>query len=123
VLPVGLEGRSDWEVQVFFTVWGLAFVHAGLRAWLSNGRRAWREQLTLAALLYCALPLLDLVTAGHYLSASLQAGHWVQLGFDLTALLVGGGLAWGACRFRGARANAIASKLPPTGSIAMQDVR
>lgn len=53
LLPVDLAGRAAMEVNAFFAVWGLSFLHASLRPWL----RAWREQLLVLALLALALPL------------------------------------------------------------------
>jgi uncharacterized iron-regulated membrane protein len=116
LLPVSLAGRSDWEVNAFFCVWGLALLHAFARVFFREGRSAWREQLTLAAALYCLLPVLDMATAGRYLWASLEQGYWTLAALDLTALATGVFLAWGAFRFRGDGQAVIASKLTPTGS-------
>lgn len=96
ILPVGLAGRADWEVNVFFIVWGLSVLHAVLR----SGQSAWREQLGLGALLFIGLPVLDLLTDGHYLIAALQQGSWVLPAFDLTALGTGLFLGWAALKFR-----------------------
>ncbi|MFJ3482462.1 PepSY-associated TM helix domain-containing protein [Pseudomonas sp. NPDC090202] len=114
LLPVSLAGRDDWEVQTFFWVWAVALLHAAVRVFAGKGRSAWREQLALAAVLYCALPLLDIVMAGDTLWASLQQGHWTLIGVDLTALFSGVFLAWGALKFRGDRAGAFAGKPAPT---------
>ena len=116
LLPVSCAARSDWEVQVFFYVWGATLLHAIARVFFRDGRCAWREQLTVGAVLYCALPILDVATAGHYLQASLHGGHLTLVGVDLTALATGIFLAWGAFRFRGDGKVVIASKLTPTGS-------
>ncbi|MDR0277216.1 MAG: PepSY domain-containing protein [Paucimonas sp.] len=92
LLPVALEGRADWEVNVFFGVWLTALLHALLR----KGRRAWGEQLALAALLWAGLPLLNGITTGQGLNRSLMTGDWAMAGFDLTALGCGLFLAWTA---------------------------
>ena len=94
LLPVTLEGRADGEVNAFFIVWGLALVHAALRP----GRRAWGEQLTLGALAFAGLPLLNGLTTGQGLNHSLAVGDWAMAGFDLTALVTGLLLAWTARR-------------------------
>jgi hypothetical protein len=99
LLPVGLVERSDWEINVFFSVWGLTVLHALLR----NGRQGWSEQLALGALLFAGLPVLDIFTGGGYLLASLQQQDWVLIGFDLTALVIGLFMAWGATKFRPVR--------------------
>ena len=74
-----------------------------------DGRSAWREQLCLAAFLYCTLPVLDMATAGSYLWASLKQGYMTLAALDLTALATGIFLAWGAMRFRGEKNVVIAS--------------
>jgi uncharacterized iron-regulated membrane protein len=119
LLPVSFTGRSDWEVKTFFCVWGVALLHAFARVFLRDGRSAWREQLTLAALLYCALPILDMATAGGYLLASLKQGNLTLVALDMTALATGIFLAWGAFRFRGDGKIVLASKLTP----AVQEAR
>lgn len=96
LLPLGLAERSDWEINLFFSVWGLSLLHALLR----KGRQAWREQLMLGAVLFAGLPLLDILTNGRYLLTSLQNHDWVLIGFDLTALFTGLFMAWGAKKFR-----------------------
>ncbi|MGC7840044.1 PepSY-associated TM helix domain-containing protein [Pseudomonas wayambapalatensis] len=92
LLPVGLQGRADWEVNAFFLVWALSLLHAMLRP----GRRAWGEQLALGALVFAALPLLNAVTTGQGLDHSLIVGDWAMAGFDLTALATGLFLGWAA---------------------------
>lgn len=92
LLPVGLEGRAGWEVNSFFLLWALSLMHAMLRP----GRRAWAEQLGLAALLWAGLPLLNQLTTGQGLIHSIAADDWAMAGFDLTALGCGLFFAWGA---------------------------
>ncbi|WP_110946922.1 PepSY-associated TM helix domain-containing protein [Pseudomonas bohemica] len=116
LLPVSFAGRSDWEVRTFFCMWGLALLHAFVRVFFREGRSAWREQLTLAASLYCALPVLDLLTAGDYLFASLKQGQMTLAALDVTALITGIFLAWGAMRFGEGGKVAFVSKLTPTDS-------
>lgn len=115
LLPVSFAGRSEWEVRAFFWMWGLALLHAFARTFFRDGRSAWREQLTLAALLYCGLPILDMLTAGNYLRASLEQGHLTLIALDLTALITGLFLAWGAMRFRAGTRTDLVSRSAPTG--------
>jgi uncharacterized iron-regulated membrane protein len=96
LLPVGFTERAAWEVNVFFLAWVMSLLHALLR----RGRTAWREQLTLAALLFAGLPLLDMLTTGRYLLDSLSQNDWVLISFDLTALATGLFLGWAASKFR-----------------------
>jgi len=94
LLPVGLEGRADWEINSFFLLWALSLLHAVLRP----GRRAWAEQLGLGALAFALLPLLNALTTGQGLDHSLAVGDWAMAGFDLTALGTGVFLAWAAAK-------------------------
>lgn len=107
LLPVGLEGRAGWEVNSFFLLWLLALVHASVRP----GRRAWAEQLWLAALLWAGLPLLNQLTTDQGLMQSIPAGDWAMAGFDLTALGCGLFLAWGARKMQ--RPPVVATKRAP----------
>ncbi len=104
LLPVDFAERADWEVNSFFIAWGLSLVHAALRP----GRAAWVEQLTLAALLFGAVPLLNSLTTANGLIISLIRGDWAMLGFDLTCLGSGLFLAWAAWKMQ--RATALAPK-------------
>ena len=96
LLPVGLEGRSGWEIRTFFLSWLAATVHAALR----SGRSAWIEQLSFAAALFCGIPLLNALTTHHGLLVSVMSGDWRMAGFDLTCLGSGLFLAWSALKVR-----------------------
>jgi len=92
LLPVSLAERSDWEVQTFFIAWGLSLLHAIVR----RGRQGWVEQLSVGALLFATVPLLNAITTDHALGVSLARGDWAMAGFDLTCLGSGVFLAWAA---------------------------
>nr|WP_314562427.1 PepSY-associated TM helix domain-containing protein [uncultured Pseudomonas sp.] len=96
VLPVSFAERSDWEVQTFFIAWGLSLVHAMLR----RGRQGWIEQLSVGALLFIAIPLLNALTTSHHLGVSLATGDWAMAGFDMTCLASGVFLAWAAWKMQ-----------------------
>lgn len=96
LLPVGFAERSDWEVQAFFIAWGLSPLHGILR----RGRQGWVEQLSFAALLFAAIPLLNALTTSQHLGASLATGDWAMAGFDLTCLASGVFLAWAAWKMQ-----------------------
>lgn len=82
LLPVEIAQRTDLEIRCFFMAWGLCLLHALLRP----HRRAWLEQLWLAALAFAALPLLNAATGGTPLPAAMLHGQWSVAGFDLVAL-------------------------------------
>jgi uncharacterized iron-regulated membrane protein len=96
LLPVALAERADWEVGSFFIAWGLSVLHALVR----RGRAAWVEQLALAAVLFCAVPLLNGLTTPYNVGVSLRQGDWAMAGFDLTCLGSGLFLAWAAWKMR-----------------------
>lgn len=88
LLPLALPGRALLEMQIFFVAWALAFGHAGWRA-----DRAWREQAWAIAVLAALAALLNGVTTGDHLPATLAAGRWEVAGVDgvlvLTTFLAG----------------------------------
>jgi len=96
LLPVALAGRAGWEVNAFFIAWALMLVHAVWR----RGRRAWVEQLGLAALLFAGLPLLDALTTDGNPWRYLLRGDWLMLGFDLAFVGCAGLFAWAAWKVR-----------------------
>ncbi|MDD0973047.1 PepSY-associated TM helix domain-containing protein [Pseudomonas fontis] len=92
LIPAFQEGRADAEINTFFLIWGLSLLHALLRP----GRKAWGEQLAVAAVFYLALPLINAWTTGQGLNHSIRVGDWSMAGFDLTALGCGLFLYWAA---------------------------
>ncbi|MGY3023852.1 putative iron-regulated membrane protein [Pseudomonas lurida] len=96
VLPVSFAERSDGEVQTFFIAWGLSLLHAILR----RGRQGWVEQLSVGALLFVTIPLLNALTTSSHLGVSLATGDWAMAGFDLTCLASGVFLAWAAWKMQ-----------------------
>ncbi|MBL6082497.1 PepSY domain-containing protein [Belnapia sp. T18] len=86
LLPVGLEERAAWEMGLLLPVWLATLLHAMRRP----PARAWAEQISVAAVLSCMLPIIDLLTGG---SPLVSAG----LGVSATAFACGlasGLLAW-----------------------------
>ncbi|VVN26439.1 PepSY-associated TM helix domain-containing protein [Pseudomonas fluorescens] len=106
LLPVGMAGRGDWEVNSFFIVWGLSVLHAMVR----RGRAAWVEQLALAALLLGAVPLLNALTTPFHLGVTLEQGDWAMAGFDLTCLGSGVFFVWAAWKMQRAGHAAIVTR-------------
>lgn len=82
LLPAALAERPLWEVRIFFISWAALALHALLR----TPRRAWIEQLSLAATLLATLPLINALTSDRGLIESLSRGDRVFAGFDLTLL-------------------------------------
>ena len=84
LLPVSMAERADAELNVFFGLWVLSFVHAVLRARM----QAWREQLGLAAVMCLSLPLLSLFTVNQ--PWAVHSNMWLEL----TSMALGGLLLW-----------------------------
>jgi hypothetical protein len=83
VLPAELPGRDAWQQSVFWTAWLVAGVHAFWR-----GRRAWHEQCLAVAALALLAPLLNWLTTGDHLLATLGSRYWPVAGVDLALLAV-----------------------------------
>jgi hypothetical protein len=84
-----------------------------------RGRAAWVEQLTLAALLFCAVPLLNALTTPYHLSVTLIQGDWAMVGFDLTCLGSGVFFAWAAWKMQHAGQPGIVTR-PQAKSIMLE---
>lgn len=93
LLPATLAHRADAEVQVFLISWAAMLVHALAR----TPQRAWLEQLSLAAVLWGGIPVLNSLTSQAGFSRSWQRGDGVMCSVDAMALLGGmalAGIAW-----------------------------
>ncbi|WP_153110219.1 PepSY-associated TM helix domain-containing protein [Propionivibrio limicola] len=85
LIPAALENRSALEIQTFFVIWGLAFVHALLR----RHKQAWVEQLSAGAAMFVLIPMLNGLTGGAHLGRSLLQGHWQVASFDIAVFVTG----------------------------------
>lgn len=85
LLPVEMSNRAEWEMHCLFLVWCLLLLHAAIRPIT----RVWQEQSWLAVILFGGLPLLNAITTERHFVASVQAGDWVFIGFDLSMLMFG----------------------------------
>lgn len=82
LLPVGMEGRSEQEIEYFLIAWAVCLVHPFLRGY----RQAWIEQLTVAAVLFAALPLFSFSLPDSHLLITLWKGNWIVASTDLCLL-------------------------------------
>lgn len=83
LISVSVHGRAAWSVAVFFWVWVVTAIHAGVRP----SRRAWAEQFGLTAMLCLGAPFL-----GGLIVRDLEAADGVRVAVDLT--LIGLGLVF-----------------------------
>lgn len=92
LLPPGMAQRADAEISVFFHAWAVCLLHAVLR----TPRRAWVEQLAVAALLALGLPVYNALAWHGGLFTALAAGDGALAGVDIALLLLGTALLWAA---------------------------
>lgn len=85
LLPAGLAGRGDWEINALFGAWALCLLHPLL---LRNYRRAWLQQLLLCGVLLLTAPLAGVIGGGHLFS-HLGDRHGLLLATDLTLMVCG----------------------------------
>jgi hypothetical protein len=94
LLPATAAGRADAEVSVMFWVWfGLAAL-----ACLRPIRRAWIETLSIAAIAFLAIPIVNALTTNRGLLHSISRGETLFISFDAAMLISGALLAFGAWR-------------------------
>jgi len=111
LLPPMLASRADLEVSAMFWTW---FGLAGLSL-LRPARRAWIETLAFSALLFAAIPIVDLVTIGG------GAFDGFFLAFDGTMVLLAAVLGFAAWRL--ARRPVDAARPRRRVSLAVSEVR
>lgn len=80
LLPGDIAKRADWEIHMFFIVWGATLVWALVRP----AKRAWVELLWAGVAALALLPLLNALTTDRPLWRSLASGDWVFGGLELT---------------------------------------
>lgn len=89
LLAIGLEERAIFEIRIFFAVWIAALLHAYLR----GAAMAWREQLGLAALMACSLPVLNWMTTRQWAGTYAADGDWQRFCVELVVVALGAGAA------------------------------
>ncbi len=85
LLPIGMPGRADWEVNMLFITLALCLFFPVFRP----VSRAWVEMLFGVALLYGLLPFANMLLTERHLGVSLLQGDWVMAGVDLALLGTG----------------------------------
>ncbi|MEM1053616.1 MAG: PepSY-associated TM helix domain-containing protein [Pseudomonadota bacterium] len=93
LIPLGMEGRADFEVDILFIAWLVMCVHSLARP----PRNGWIEQLSLATIAFATLPILNALTSNIHLGNSLGlAGtetDWFAAGVDIGFIAIAVGLA------------------------------
>ncbi|MFP1682795.1 PepSY-associated TM helix domain-containing protein [Alloalcanivorax sp. C16-1] len=99
LLPADLAGRESWEIRVFFLTWLATLLHALVRP----HRRGWIEQLAALALLWLAVPLVNLATTHSHLFSAIAWRHGALASFDLVCLAIAAGAGYALWRLAGHR--------------------
>ncbi len=92
LLPVEMTNRAQWEVNSFFITLSLV----GLLACFNRTLISWRWVLTLGALGFISIPLLNALTSPSHIFDNIVSGQWTLVGFDLICVLLGAALLFGA---------------------------
>lgn len=96
LLPIGMDGRADWELHTIFITWGVLIVHCLVRP----PQKAWIEQLSLAALIFVCIPVVNALTTSLHLGNTLplpgQDGNITMAGVDLWFIVIGLGFGLAA---------------------------
>ncbi|MBB5607936.1 MULTISPECIES: PepSY domain-containing protein [unclassified Janthinobacterium] len=105
LLTAGMENRPQEEIACFFGAWALAAIVAQLRP----SRAMWRIELAAGAFLFCALPVLNVLTTESHLGVTLFMGRGPAsvAAFDLVVLVLGLGLAYAAYTLKPLPAKAV----------------
>ena len=96
LLPVGMEGRADMELNVLFLTWLAMVVHSLARP----PQKAWIDQLVVAANIFMLIPVMNALTSSIHLGNTLplpgRPGDMALAGVDLWMLVIGAGFAYAA---------------------------
>ncbi|MFL6611490.1 MAG: PepSY-associated TM helix domain-containing protein [Pseudomonas sp.] len=86
-LPVGLNARADWEVQVFYGAWLLATAHAAHAIWRSPQRRApWSVHCLAISVLAVLAVVSNAWSTGDHPWQAIKDGLPAVAGVDLVLL-------------------------------------
>lgn len=90
LLPADLEGKGDWEQNIFWGAWVLALLHALLRSApvaQAHINPAWREQCWMLAVLSVTAVLSNWTSTGdHLVKTVFVETYWPVAGLDLSLL-------------------------------------
>jgi uncharacterized iron-regulated membrane protein len=90
VLPADMLAKGMWEQNIFWSIWGLALLHAAWRSSpVAKARHnpAWREQSLLIALLSLAAVAMNWISTGdHLIKTVFTDTYWAVAGVDLSLI-------------------------------------
>ena len=79
-LPASFIGQENWEINSLFISWAIILVYPYLLAKKRNTNQLWINQLTIAAVLFGLLPVVDFLTTYAHLGNTLFSGNWILAG-------------------------------------------
>jgi uncharacterized iron-regulated membrane protein len=106
-VPLDQAMRTDLELYTFWAAWGVAAVHALVRA----PHKAWAEQFAAVAALCIGLPVIGYLVPNCDIGSMIAAGDWKMVAVDLSGLCIGLTLACAARKMSGKRGEVPASKV------------
>jgi hypothetical protein len=90
VLPADMVAKGMWEQNIFWSIWGLALLHAAWRSSpVARARHnpAWREQSLLIALLSLTAVAMNWISTGdHLIKTIFTDTYWAVAGVDLSLI-------------------------------------
>ncbi|MBI4265190.1 MAG: hypothetical protein HY657_12510, partial [Acidobacteria bacterium] len=89
-VPLDQATRSDLELYIFWLAWGVAAVHAFVRA----PQKAWTEQFAATAALCIGLPAIGYLVPNCDIGSMIAVGDWEMVAVDLGGMSIGLALAW-----------------------------
>jgi hypothetical protein len=84
-VPLDQALRTDLELYTFWAAWGVAALHALVRA----PHKAWAEQFAAVAALCIGLPAIGYLVPNCDIGSMIAAGDWKMVAVDLGALSIG----------------------------------
>ena len=106
-VPLDQATRSDLELYMFWLAWGVAAVHALVRA----PHKAWTEQFAAIAALCIGLPAIGYLVPNCDIGSMIAAGDWKMVAVDLGGMSIGLMLAWAAWKMSGRRVDVRVGKV------------
>ena len=85
LIGIDVIGRSDIEINVFFTIWLVAACYSLARPI----KKAWAELLLVATIGYCALPILDFYINKQWLIDAILHQNFIYLSVEFALLMAG----------------------------------
>jgi uncharacterized iron-regulated membrane protein len=98
-VPLEHATRTDFELYVFWLAWGVAAMHAFVRA----PHKAWTEQFAATAALCIGLPAIGYLVPNCDIGSMIAAGDWKMVAVDLGGMIIGLMLACAAWKMSGRR--------------------